>query len=363
MESSIGISVIKRAKSGFSELSLRLDKREFEPFLQSLMEEYDFYAPAQVAEGISVYKKIAHPGEVNFCSLNPRKPLKEVFFPQSEVMLCYEKTGKQSKITSTEEIKKERMILGARPCDIEAVSMINDVYAGKEYTDVYFVNKRKGTIIIGMACNHPLSTCFCVSTGGSPFARKGSDVFMIDLGEAYLVELITEKGKRLQGNKHLKEASPEDLTLAGKIEEKALKKAQSRPNASVPVIGIEGKLDKIVEGPLWDRLQEKCIGCGTCTFLCPTCHCFDIVDETGRDRGQRVRHWDSCLFPVYSQETSGHNPRSTGRERTRQRIMHKFNYFPKNSGRIACVGCGRCIAYCPVNFDIRQAIEEIQKEE
>jgi ferredoxin len=353
----------KRAKSGFSELSLRLDKREFGPFLQSLIEEYDFYAPVQAAEGISIYKKIAHPEEVNLSNLNPRKPLKEVFFPQSEMLLCYEKTGKQNKILSSEEVKRERMVLGARPCDIEAVSMIDEVYAGKEYTDVYFVNKRKGTTIIGMACDHPLSTCFCSSTGGSPFARKGSDVFMIDLGEAYLVELITENGKRLQKNRHLKEASPEDLTLAGKIEEKAAKKASSHPQASVPVSGIEKKLDKIVEGPLWDRLQEKCIGCGTCTFLCPTCHCFDIVDETGRDRGQRVRHWDSCLFPIYSQETSGHNPRPTGRERTRQRIMHKFNYFPKNSGRIACVGCGRCIIYCPVNFDIRQAIEEIQKEE
>jgi formate hydrogenlyase subunit 6/NADH:ubiquinone oxidoreductase subunit I len=116
----------------------------------------------------------------------------------------------------------------------------------------------------------------------------------------------------------------------------------------------------LLESPFWGRLHEKCIGCSICTFLCPTCHCFDIVDEASGDKGQRVRNWDSCLSPLYSLETSGHNPRSTGRERTRQRIMHKLNYFPKLFGKLACVGCGRCVLYCPVDFDIRQTIKEIQ---
>ena len=343
-------------------MKLRLDKKDLNPFLQTLIEEYDFYAPVQVAEGVSVYKKIVRPEEVYLSSSNPQKPLKDVFFPQSEVMLCYEKAGKESKVTSREEVKKQRLIFGARPCDIEAISMIDDVYAGKEYEDVYFTNKRKATTVVGVACDQLLSTCFCSAVGGGPFVRKGSDVFMIDMGDAFWVELISENGKRLRQNRYLKKISPEDLALADKIEGKALEKIKSSSNASLPIEGIEKKLDEIIEGPLWDRLHEKCIGCGTCTFLCPTCHCFDIADEVGRDRGQRVRNWDSCLFPLYSLETSGHNPRPTGRERTRQRMMHKFNYFPKNFGRIACVGCGRCILYCPVNFDIRQAIGEIQGE-
>jgi sulfhydrogenase subunit beta (sulfur reductase) len=210
---------------------------------------------------------------------------------------------------------------------------------------------------MGMACNHPLSTCFCSSTGGGPFAREGSDLFSIDLGEAYLVELLTEKGMAFGKNKFFKKANKKDLTLAKEIEGKASKKA----NSSVPVDGIEKKLDGMMENPLWDRIHEKCIGCRVCTYLCPTCHCFDIMDETLNNRGQRVRNWDSCLSSLYSQETSGHNPRPTGLERTRQRLMHKFNYFPKNFKKIACVGCGRCILYCPTHFDIRQAIKEIQK--
>jgi NAD-dependent dihydropyrimidine dehydrogenase PreA subunit len=322
------------------------------------MVEYDLFAPVQLAEGVAVFKKIDRPDEVDFSSSNTQKPAKEVFFPQSETMFRYEKTGKQHQVTSTEEVERKRVILGARPCDIQAVSLIDQVFSGKEYTDVYYVNKRKATTIIGMACDHPLSTCFCSSMKGGPFHREGSDLFLIDLGEAYLVELLTEKGKTFQKNKFLKEALAKDINSAKEVEEKATPKT----DGSLPVAGIEKRLDQMLESPFWERVQEKCIGCRICTYLCPTCHCFDIVDEALTNKGQRVRNWDSCLSSLYSQETSGHNPRPTNRERTRQRIMHKFNYFPKNFDQIACVGCGRCIIYCPVNFDIRQTIKEIQKD-
>ena len=338
----------------------RLDKKDVAPFLQDLIGRYDLYAPVQLAEGVSVYRKIDRPEEVNFNLLNPQKPLKEVFFPQSEVMFCYRKTGKKSEITPAEGAQRERVVFGARPCDIEAISLIEAVYCGKEYTDVYFKNRREATIVIGMACDKPLSTCFCTTTGGGPFVRQGSDLFLIDLGNAYLVEALTEKGMRFGENRYLKAASPEDSALADELEKKACRKMESTAHPGLSVEGIEKRLDALLESPFWDRLHEKCIGCNTCTFLCPTCHCFDIADEASGNKGQRVRSWDSCQSPLYSLETSGHNPRSTGRERTRQRIMHKLNYFPKLFGKIACVGCGRCVLYCPVNFDIRRAIEEIQ---
>lgn len=343
-------------------MKLKLDKKDFAPFLQNLMDQYDLFAPVQLVEGVSAYKKIDRPEEVNFNLLNPQKPLKEVFFPQSEVMFCFQKVGKKNQVSTSEEVKKERVILGARPCDIEAISMIEDVYCGKEYTDVYFKNKREATTIIGMACDTPLSTCFCTSVGGGPFVRKGSDILLIDIGDAYLAEFVTEKGKRFRQNEYFKEAPAQDLALAEAAEKKASKKLEPPPDHALPIDGIEKKLDRLVESPFWSRIHEKCIGCSTCTFLCPTCHCFDIVDESSGDRGQRVRNWDSCLSSLYSLETSGHNPRPSGRERTRQRIMHKLNYFPKLYGKIACVGCGRCILYCPVNFDIRRTIEEIQNE-
>ena len=330
----------------------RLDKKDFRPFLQNLIETYDLFAPVQLAEGVSVYRKIDQPEEVDLTHPNPQKPAKDLFFPQSEEMFRYEKVGKQSQMTSLDEVKRERVLFGARPCDIEAISIIEKVFTGKEYTDVYFLEKRKKTTIIGFGCNHPLSTCFCSSTGGGPFLRAGSDLFFIDLGEAYFVELLTEKGLAFQKNPFLKEADPKDLTLVKELEDKAVQKV----GFSVPIDGIDKRLDLMTESSFWDRVQEGCIGCRVCTYLCPTCHCFDIVDEGDSQKGQRVRNWDSCLSPLYTLETSGHNPRTTGRERTRQRLMHKFNYFPKTFDQVACVGCGRCILYCPIHFDIRKAI-------
>jgi len=338
-------------------MKLRLDKKDFHSFLRGLMVHYELFAPVQLGEGVSVYKKIGDPSEVALLPSNPQKPAKEVFFPQSETMFRYGKVGVQTEVTSTEKVERKRILLGPRPCDLKAVSLLDSVFAGKDYRDVYYVNKRNATTVIGMACDQPLSTCFCSSMDGGPFFREGSDLFLIDLGEAYLVEVLTEKGKAIETNEFLKEADTNDLELAREIEQKATKKAET----SLSLEGIEGRLDRMVESPFWDQVGEKCIGCRICTYLCPTCHCFDIVDEDLNGKGERVRHWDSCLSSLYSQETSGHNPRPTNRERTRQRLMHKFNYFPKNVGRIACVGCGRCVLYCPADSDIRETIKEIQK--
>ncbi len=333
-------------------MKLKLDKKDVENFLRDLIERYDLFAPVQLTEGVSVFKKIENPEEVNLTQLVPQKPAKEAFFPQSEVMFRYEETKDHGQVISAEQIQKDRILLGARPCDIEAISITGKVFESPDYTDVYFSEKRKKTTVMVVGCNQPLSTCFCTSTGGGPFKRTGADLFFIDLGEAYLVELLTEKAMAFRNHTFFKEANPKDMDSMKEIEEKASQKV----DGSIPLEGIEKRLDLMVESPFWDRIHEKCLGCGICTFLCPTCHCFDITDEAINLKGQRVRNWDSCLFPIYSLETSGHNPRPTGRERTRQRLMHKFNYYPKNFGRVACVGCGRCIQFCPVQFDIREAL-------
>ncbi|MBM4278277.1 MAG: 4Fe-4S ferredoxin [Deltaproteobacteria bacterium] len=338
-------------------MTLKLDKKDFHSFLQNLMNDYELFAPVQVAEGVAVYKKIEHPLEAARFSLNPQKPAKEVFFPQSETMFRYGKVGVKTEVTSTEKVERKRILLGARPCDLQAVSLLDEIFQGREYSDPYYINKRQATTVIGMGCSQPLSTCFCSSMEGGPFSRNHSDIFLIDLGEAYLVEVLTEKGKAFEKNPFFKKATQKDLKAAKSIE----KNASNQVGAILSLEGIERKLDQMIESPFWDRVQERCIGCRVCTYLCPTCHCFDIADETLTTKGQRVRNWDSCLSSLYSQETSGHNPRPTNRERTRQRLMHKFNYFPKNVGRIACVGCGRCVLYCPADLDIRETIKEIQK--
>ncbi len=131
---------------------------------------------------------------------------------------------------------------------------------------------------------------------------------------------------------------------------------------AVETDGITASLDRAVDSPLWDRVHRTCLGCGVCTYLCPTCHCFVISDTKRGARGERVRCWDACQYPAFTLEASGHNPRPTPRERLRHRMLHKFSYFPKDFGKHACVGCGRCVEHCPVNLDLREVIAAVRGE-
>jgi ferredoxin len=185
------------------------------------------------------------------------------------------------------------------------------------------------------------------------------DLLLTDLGDRYLLETVTERGEELvSGSTCLRQAAPEDVALKAEIAANAEQRV-SGPDTE----GIKALLDGMFENSFWDELHLKCLGCGICTYLCPTCHCFDIVDEGRNGHGQRVRNWDTCQLSLFTHHTSGHNPRPTGKERMRQRVMHKFNYFVSNFGDMACVGCGRCVRECPVNLDIRAVIDGVRQAE
>jgi sulfhydrogenase subunit beta (sulfur reductase) len=124
---------------------------------------------------------------------------------------------------------------------------------------------------------------------------------------------------------------------------------------------IEQHLDRLFDSKLWNDIAMKCLGCSVCTYLCPTCHCFDIQDQADLNNGKRIRIWDSCSNPEYTMHASGHNPRPARMNRLRNRIYHKYNYYPKNFDAIACVGCGRCIVKCPVNIDIMDVLCKVKQ--
>jgi ferredoxin len=237
--------------------------------------------------------------------------------------------------------------------------LLDKFFSSGEAKDPYYLQKRENMIVLGFACNQPVSTCFCTSLGGSPFGKDGMDLLLQEINDRYLIEPVTQKGEELLKKfSGLKDATKADIEKAKKL----AKAAEIRVKSTVSVGDINEKLDGMFDDPLWDQVAQKCLGCGICTFLCPTCVCFDILEEEG-DRQRRVRIWDSCQFSCFTLETSGHNPRPSGKERMRQRIMHKFNYFVKNYEEISCVGCGRCVQECPVNLDIREIIGEISTKE
>ncbi|KLU64209.1 MULTISPECIES: 4Fe-4S dicluster domain-containing protein [Desulfosporosinus] len=333
---------------------MKISKEKFGQSVDALSSDYRLIAPVSEAGGVN-YKAVKSFSDVKQDYLNSKLPPKSLFFPQHEKLISYVKNGKD--VTVKNELKVEKTILfGVRPCDAKGLLLLDKVFKNDQYQDPYYYERRNNTVVIGMACKTIAPTCFCSSMGLSPASSEGADIFLIDLGDSYDLEIITEKGKALLGDLGLSELTAQEQALVD-----AVKSAQT--TSQVDVSTITEKLDKMFDNPYWENLQEKCLGCNTCSFSCPTCHCFDISEEVCQNSGSRVRTWDACMAPLFTLHGSGHNPRSTQKARWRQRMMHKFNYFVHNNGDIACVGCGRCIRSCPVNMDMRQIIDGVNKAE
>lgn len=331
-----------------------IDKADINPFLAALLQDHVVFAPAQVANYVS-YRAITTPEEIVWDCLVTREPPKGVFLPQSEVLFDYACTVGDLTVQSHESVDKERIVWGMRPCDAQAMLVQDRVFDTAENCDVYYANKRAKTTVVGIGCNQPLSTCFCTAVGGAPFRKDGLDVLLTDIGTAYLAEALTDKGQQLLDAPFFHVASPTAKQQAQSAEAAAVRQLPK----PMDVQTIQKRLGALIASPFWNEVQASCVGCGVCTLLCPVCSCFDIVDEGTATCGQRVRNWDTCQYCVYTLEASGHNPRPSGRERVRQRLMHKFDYDLVNEGVLGCVGCGRCVQLCPVNLDIRRVVDEI----
>jgi ferredoxin len=327
-----------------------INKSDVTGFLDELHKSYQVFAPLR-REDILVLERVGDQDSVVLDFYNTKQAPKEVFFPRSEVLFSY----RDGEVIPTSLSDERRVVFGIRPCDARSSVLLDQVFDAPDFQDPYYVNRRQNTLLIGLACNKPLSTCFCTTVGGGPFSVDGLDLLWTDLGDRYLVETITERGEVLTASSSLLRQATEEDTAAKAEIATAAEQMISGPSTE----GVKEKLDGIYEDAYWDEAHLKCLGCGVCTYLCPTCHCFDIVDEGRHGRGRRVRNWDTCQFSLFTHHTSGHNPRPTGKERMRQRVMHKFNYFVANFDDIACVGCGRCVRECPVNLDIRAVIESI----
>lgn len=333
---------------------LLLKKDQVTNWLNNLMQTYQVFAPEKDGKSVN-FKQISSSDQVVLDYYNSRIPPKEVLFPRSEKLFCY--SSENGGVELTEQIEQgKKVVFGIRPCDANSFGLLDKVFDGDQYEDPYYLTRRKDTALVGIGCNHPCSTCFCTAFGGNgPFSTEGLDILLTDTGDQYLVEAVTEKGKELLSGMELPDAGQDVKDAALAVKESATCSSQ------VNLGGLKYQLDINFEEPIWKFISEKCLGCGACTYSCPTCHCFDIVDEVSGKQGCRVRNWDACMYPLFTLHGSGHNPRPSGKERFRQRVMHKFKYFIDNYGATACVGCGRCIVNCPVNIDIRQVIEQIRQ--
>ncbi|HME51680.1 MAG TPA: 4Fe-4S dicluster domain-containing protein [Candidatus Lokiarchaeia archaeon] len=337
-------------------------KEKISDVFDALKGENDIIAPVKTDWGIE-FRQIENPEDIALDYLNSKVPPKAIWLPKVETLYEYEIDGKDVKIkTPPEKLGKKVIVLGIRPCDAHSIKILDTFFKQGSFEDDLFQKRKENLSFIGLGCNSPRETCFCTSVAGSPFNKQDVDVFLTDLGEKYLVETISDNGEALiQQLPWLEDSSEADIELAKEQE----RLAEDSIKTQVNLENTSKLLDNNFYNAVWDEISATCLGCGSCSFFCPTCHCFDVIDENdyANHRGRRIRVWDTCQSPLFTLQTSGYNPRTSQKERCRQRLEHKFCYYPENYGIVGCVGCGRCIAYCPVNNDVRDIIAKVNNIE
>lgn len=319
------------------------------------------FAPA-FADGIWNFAPVEAGAPVEMDHGNTVRPAKGFVFPQREVLYRFRvERGQKPEIIPTVPEAQPTVVFGVRSCDGRAM-VRNDKVFTCGFQDPYYQARRDQVVLVGLACNTPPSrNCFCKSVGGSPHAEEGLDVLMTELDGRYHLKAVTAKGKELleAASALMEKAKAAD----GKEVEKIHAAADAQPQRSLASMEkVAAALKENFESPKWQELARGCLGCGACTYLCPSCHCFDINDEVASGApltGARVRTWDNCQFPDFTMHSSGHNPREDEGARLRQRVSHKLLYFVENHNIQQCTGCGRCISHCPVGIDIVNVATEV----
>lgn len=299
-------------------------------------------------------------------SLKTTRSAKDFFFPKTEHMVSYELNGQEVKVVDPRKEVEDFVIFGVRACDAKGFTAIDNVYLNMDPVDSYYKNHREHGTVIVLACNDPAKTCFCSTFGidaSLAASPAGGDVSCWLADGKYFFQANTDKGKKFIEN--AKAALTDSADAAVEEVKKDIKaKVEAQPFAHLDLSKFQGKdMLKIFNSKVWDKVSEPCVGCGTCTYVCPTCMCFDVRDFDTGNGVRQIRCWDSCMYNDFTQ-MAAENPRHTQKERSRQRFMHKLMYYPMaHEGMYSCVGCGRCVENCPVNMNIVKVIKAINESD
>ena len=319
-----------------------------------IAENASLYLPADNKDGKAVYTKWEN-GVAWSNALNTERSPKDFFFPQFENMMEFKVEGKSIEINDIRDESENFVVFGVRACDVRSFDILDRVFLVEPF-DSYYASRREHGIIISVACTRPSETCFCTSFG-IDCTNPGGDISVWKTEEAVYWKANNEKGEKLLNSLGLEACGDGDVNAQKEKTEKIMKKL---PLAGLTTEGFGGgKTKELFDRPEWKTLSESCLGCGTCTFVCPTCQCYDIKDFNTGKGILRFRCWDSCMYSDFTKMAHGNN-RNSQVERFRQRFMHKLVYFPENNeGIFGCVGCGRCLAKCPISMNIVKVMKTI----
>ena len=321
-----------------------------------IAENAKLYMPIDNTDGTASYSEWSE-GKEWSNALNTNKSPKDFFFPQTEDLMRFKTEGKSIEVIDVRGEVEDFVVFGVRACDVKSFDILDRVFL-TEPRDSFYAMKREKGIIVSVACSKPAETCFCKAFGIDAAAPAG-DISAWKSEDALYLQANTEKGsKLLESLEELTEAC--DDAAVSEQKEKITKIMNKLPLKDLTTEGFGGgKTQELFNDPAWDELSATCLGCGTCTFVCPTCQCYDIKDFNTGNGVIRYRCWDSCMYSEFTRMAHGNN-RLTQKERFRQRFMHKLVYYPENNeGMFSCVGCGRCLARCPISMNIVKVMKKI----
>ena len=313
------------------------------------MTGYTILAPAAV-DGVLDFRPIDAPEQIVLSDELPYKSPKEAVLPRVEALLRF--SGDQ---VTEEKPGKPILLIGVKPCDITALKILDAIFLGPKsrFVDPFYKKRRDLLTVFGMGCIEKKRGCFCEERGIDMDSPVGCDVCM-ELTENSMMLKFDDPALSVLMQAFTGVRSEVDGSL-----DDALFKSPRESAHGTKLLEIKADETEVFDKMPWEQYVEGCLGCGTCTFLCPTCHCFEFRDSESDGAVSRYRCWDSCMYPKFTLHASGHNPRSSKKERFRQRVMHKYIYIPENFGYTACTGCGRCIRSCPGGVNIRKTVSDI----
>ena len=332
-------------------------RSELNQLFAAIADINQLYIPADDAKGQAQFTRWAE-GLTLSQKLNTVRSAKDLFFPQVENLVNFKMSGKKIEVIENRDTTAPFTVFGVRACDCRSFDILDRVFL-EEPADTYYQTRRENGTVITLACSKPAETCFC-GTFGIDAADPAGDVTCWMTEDTLYWRANTTKGAALTEKLTLLKDCNEEAVLAQ--QEKVRNIIEKLPLNSLDLSGFDGEhLMDWFNSPAWAELSESCLGCGTCTFVCPTCQCYDVQDfDTGKEV-KRFRCWDSCMYSDFTMMAHGTN-RPTQKERFRQRFMHKLVYFPsKNDGIYGCVGCGRCLQKCPIHMNIVKVARKLKE--
>jgi sulfhydrogenase subunit beta (sulfur reductase) len=331
-----------------------LAKESFSRFFERMQEFGPVHAPVRVSEQSFAFRAVSTPDEIAFEALRTILPPKKYFYPPRETLLKYSDQA-------VEEVPPQvapQVIFGVHPCDLAGLGMLDKVFSAPP-ADTHYIRRREVTLIVGLSCM-PDKYCFC-SSMGTDSPDSGYDIFLTDVGEVFFVQIQSPKGHALVMRcQDLMQSPTDDHRRRYKqfwIHRDEAFTARFQANNLPAIFDMESN------NSVWDELSKRCLSCGNCTPVCPTCYCFDVIDVPSlqNDSGERQREWDSCQFNGFAMVAGDFNFRATPAERLKFWYRHKLHGFDDAYAIPGCVGCGRCTVSCPAGIDdIVQVVLRLQ---